>query len=218
MVDKLKRFFAENLGLKIISLFLAFSLWIFVKGSMREEVDARAVVELREVPSHLIVTSVEPEAVNLRLRGFLSQLATLSPRDLRIIVDLRDATQGLNVFKLHSTDLQIPRGVEVLAISPSQVEVRLSRVISKVVRIRPLIKGRPREGFTIKEIKVDPPYVMLRGNPEELDELTEVKTEEIDISGIDEGLYAEVPLQISNLRLKGEPIRKVRIKVEVERR
>jgi len=195
-MERIRAFFTENLGLKLLSLILAFFLWLFVKGSMREEVAVMVPVELEKVPSALCVRGIDPPSVTVRLRGVLNQLNRLRLEEMSARLDLSGAQSGTNTFLLRPDDFSLPPGIEVLRISPSEVKVRLSPLTTKRVRVRA-------------------PFVLLKGPLEELKGLEEVETEEVDVGGIKEDLEVEVPLRLGGLPVRCEP-KKVKVKVELE--
>lgn len=216
-MERIRAFFTENLGLKLLSLILAFFLWLFVKGSMREEVAVMVPVELEKVPSTLCVRGIDPPSVTVRLRGVLNQLNRLRLEEMSARLDLSGARSGTNTFLLRPDDFSLPPGIEVLRISPSEVKVRLSPLTTKRVRVRVALRGTPAEGFSVREVRVGPPFVLLKGPLEELKGLEEVETEEVDVGGIKEDLEVEVPLRLGGLPVRCEP-KKVKVKVELEAR
>lgn len=214
-MERIRAFFTENLGLKVLSLILAFFLWLFVKGGMREEVAVMVPVELEKVPSTLCVRGIDPPSVTIRLGGVLSQLNRLRLDEMSVRLNLSGARPGINTFLLRPGDFSLPPGVEILRISPSEVKVRLSTLTSKRVKVRVALRGTPAEGFSVKEVKVEPPSVLLKGPWEELKRLEEVDTEEVDIKGIKGDFEVEVPIRLEGLPIRCEP-NKVKVKVGLE--
>jgi len=210
------KIFTQNPVLKIIALILAVILWLFVKSERGGEVGLVVPLELYRLPSRLIVTRVTEEAINVRINGPLSQLERLSTREIRAKVDLSRAKPGPNSFDILPNNLNVPQGLKVTQISPSSVKVDLDRIADKIVRVKALVKGRPAKGHRVIKISVDPSYINLQGAHTQLIKLREVSTEEVDISGLKETVKVEVPLRLTDLRLKKGVEKRVKVIVEIK--
>lgn len=210
------KIFTKNPILKIISLILAIILWLFVKSERGGEVGLVVPLELYSLPSRLIATRVTGEAINVRIHGPLSQLERLSTKEIRARIDLSRAKLGPNSFDILPNNFNIPQGLKVSQISPSSVKVELDRVIDKIVRVKPVVKGRPPKGYQVIKISVDPPYVNLQGARRQLSDLREVLTEEVDISDLKETVKVEAPLKLTDLRLTKGTGKRIKVIVEIE--
>ncbi len=209
-------FFTKNPVLKIISLILAVILWLFVKSERTGEIGLVIPVELSGLSSRLIVTNVTDETVNVRINGPLSQLERLVTKEIRARVDLSRSQPGPNSFEIRPENVNVPQGLKLSQISPSSVGVELDRVADKIVHVKAVVKGKPAEGHRVVTISVDPPYVNLQGARGQLITLKEVFAEEVDISGLKETVKVEVPLRITDLRLKKGVEKRVRVIVEIK--
>ena len=83
---------------------------------------------------------------------------------------------------------QLPRGAQITSRSPASIEVNYERRGRKSVQIRPVLEGEPAEGFLLSEVGVDPPRVWLVGARSSVLRLSEVVTETIDVTGIEESV------------------------------
>ena len=215
-MEKLRRLLTENLSLKVLSVILGFFLWLFVKGSTREEVAVVVPVELEKVPSKLCVRDINPPSVTVRLRGVLHQLNRLRIEELSVRLDMSDAQPGVNTFLLRSEDFSLPPGIEVLRISPAEVRVKLSPLVTKRVQVKAILRGEPAEGMEVAKVEVLPPFAMIQGPQELVKDLTEIRTEEINLNGASRDLELEVPLAISELPLRSCQPSKVKVKVKLQ--
>ena len=62
----------NNFGLKVLSLFLAFAVWLFVSAPRRERVIERALaapLSLVNMPRNLLITTSVPDTISVRVRG-----------------------------------------------------------------------------------------------------------------------------------------------------
>lgn len=215
MKERLGRFLTENVGLKALSVLLAFFFWAFVKGGTQGEVTVRVPVEVNKVPNGLMVVDLDPMEVAVRLRGLTARLKTLEAQEVRIKVDLNDARPGVNTYMLLPQSVKAPAGIEVVAVSPSELKVRVSQVFRKMVPVRVELRGEPPPGAKFGSITVDPPVVSVSGPKEVVRDLEAVRTEPIDVSGLRETLELEVPLSRGFLPLQAIEPERVKVRLEV---
>ena len=107
--------------------------------------------------------------------------------------------------------LPLPRGAEVVARSPSRVEIRLDSVIRKHVRVRADLVGEVPEGYRLEGVDVVPRQIMLEGARGILRRMREVPTRSIDLSELKETTQQQVPLVLDSGRVwradeRGEPV------------
>ena len=87
----------NNLGLKVLSLFLAFGVWLAVSAPRRERVIERAFaapLSLVNMPRNLIITTPVPDTISIRLRGRMSDLRSLSSQNLEVPINLSGLAAG----------------------------------------------------------------------------------------------------------------------------
>lgn len=60
------------------------------------------------------------------------------------------------------------------------------------------IVGQPAPGYRTLSVRIDPPSVLVQGRPTQLNALSQVKTETIDITGLTESFFTSVTLELPN--------------------
>jgi YbbR domain-containing protein len=178
----------ENWALKLLSLVFALILWFFVMGEQKLERSYAVPLELKNIPSGMMVANEVPSQVEVRIAGPRTLLMNLRIEDIRISVDLKDLQPGLTSFKRLEERLDIPGPLKVTRLSPSYVDVRLDHIDVRTVPVRPLVQGRPAEGFTVEKVLVRPDKVTLEGAGSELAHIQFVETVVVDISDAREGV------------------------------
>ncbi|SDZ91855.1 YbbR-like protein [Desulfuromusa kysingii] len=184
----------ENWTLKIISLVFAVLLWVFIMGERQLEVGYRVPLELQNIPKSLMVANEIPSMVDVRVSGPRTLQMKASSNDISIIVDLADLQPGLTTFKRLEERLNLPSGLRVTRLSPSFIDLKLERIKQKRVPVRVVIKGEPLPGFEVASINSVPDAVAIEGAETELKNVNEVKTEDVDLTGVNEGFSLIVPL------------------------
>ncbi len=184
----------ENWTLKLISIVFAILLWIFIMGERRLEVGFRVPLELQNIPKQLIIANEVPSLVDVRISGPRTLLMKVSPNDISIVVDLSDLRPGLTTFKRLEERLNLPSGLRVTRLSPSFIDLKLERVKEKLVPVHVSLTGQPLEGFKVAAVKAVPDKVAIAGAETELKGINEVRTEDVDLTGVNEGFSVIVPL------------------------
>jgi YbbR domain-containing protein len=120
-------FVTRHWELKLLALAFAAGLWAFVMTSEKTNLVVALPLELGPIPSGLVVTSEQPESIEVQLHGLRSALSRVSPDSLRVRVNLADARPGDLLISLGPEQIVVPPGVSVLRVNPSVVRVALAR-------------------------------------------------------------------------------------------
>ncbi len=184
----------ENWTLKLISIVFAILLWIFIMGERRLEVGFRVPLEMQNIPAQLMIANEVPSLVDVRISGPRTLLMKVSPNDISIVVDLGDLRPGLTTFKRLEERLNLPSGLRVTRLSPSFIDLKLERIKEKLVPINISLTGEPLAGFEVESVRAVPDKVTIAGAETELKGISEVRTEDVDLSGVNEGFSVIVPL------------------------
>ncbi len=190
MVDKL----FENWVLKLVSLAFAVVLWFFVMGESRMEVTHVVPLEYERLPKGLMIANEVPSSVAVRINGPRSLQVNLNPNDITLRVDLYDLSAGVTSFKRLEESLNLPSGLKITRISPSFVDVKLERVRDKDIPVKVVLVGQPVEGFLVSEVRSVPEKVVITGAESELKGVSEVETDEVDLTNVRESFSQTVAL------------------------
>jgi len=176
----------SNLPLKLLSLFLAFTVWFVVSAPRRESLSERAFavpLSLVGMPRDLVITTSVPDTVSVRLRGRASDLRSLSSSNLEVTIDQRLAQPGDATITLRPQLINVTPQVEVVSIAPNKLRFRLERLREKIVPIRPFLVGAPSLGFGVGDATVSPDHARVSGPTSQIKNLSEVATERIIMTG-----------------------------------
>ena len=190
MIEKI----LENWLLKLISLAFAVVLWFFVMGESRMEVTHVVPLEYESLPEGLMIANEVPTIVSLMISGPRALQGNLSPADISLRVDLKDLSAGMTSFKRLEESLNIPKGLKITRISPSYVDVKLERVRDRDVPVRVVLTGDPAVGFIVMMSRATPNKVTVSGAESELKGVSEVVTEGIDLTNVQESFSQTVAI------------------------
>jgi YbbR domain-containing protein len=176
-----------NAGLKLLALLLALIVWFVVSAPRRESVSERTLpvpLSIVGMPAELMITTPVPETVNVRLRGRVSVIRSLSSQNLAVTIDMRNWAQpGDASITIRSQAINAPEGVDVVSVEPNKVRFRLEQVRQRVVNIRPFLVGNPPKGYTVGDPTVTPDQALVSGPVSQVRNLTDVATERIIMTG-----------------------------------
>jgi len=192
------RRFPRYPGTLLLALILACVVWYGKALERRERVSERqldASVTLVNVPPNMVITSEVPRQLVLRVRGPLSRLRSLDPAQTGVVVDLRGAGEGEHEFPIETRSVAVPEDVEVLAVSPGQLPLRLERVVQRRIPVRPRVSGEPAEGLVLGDIEAVPPTVLVSGPRLQLEALRVAATDAVSVDGAEGPVEAVVAVR-----------------------
>ncbi|MFB3816584.1 MAG: YbbR-like domain-containing protein [Candidatus Methylomirabilales bacterium] len=178
----MRAWLSHNLGWKLLSLLLAFLLWALVVGEQKVDVIMTAPLEL-QVPEHLALVTELPESLEIHLRGPRTLVTTLNRRDVVPSILPSRLTEGENIIQLWRDSVKVPRGIEVMGVSPGRVRLVLERVVQRQVEVQPRLEGKPAEGFVVRGVTASPAQVQVSGPASEMRRLTRVSTLPVSLEG-----------------------------------
>jgi YbbR domain-containing protein len=178
-----KRRLVENLGWKLLALALAGFLWFSLSGQRRQRISERGYViplTVVNLPGDMVIASPVPDTVDVRLRGPFDAIRIADPAKMEAVMDFSDARDGERIYKLGADDINAPEELEVVAIAPPTVRVKIEKLAQKQVRIAPRFSGG--DGARI-DARVDPPTARITGPESEVARTDAVPTDPISLAG-----------------------------------
>ncbi|MFZ3101216.1 MAG: CdaR family protein [Desulfitobacteriaceae bacterium] len=189
--DDLSQMLKRNLGYKIVSVFFALLLWLWVSNHGATEqvsVDQTLTVPLvtKGLSSNLIVMSKLP-SVKVRLQGY----SGFNVKDLSAYVDLSGGTSGEKNYPVAMDTL--PTGIKVLEVQPENLSLNLDVIQEKVLPVVVNISGSSGSGFVASDPLAKPSAVNVRG-PATLLNMLEKVTVDLSVTGATDTLQITRPV------------------------
>jgi YbbR domain-containing protein len=173
-------------GLKLISLLLAFFLWFSINVSERDaERDVKLPVTIRKLPASLIVTNLPTSPVIARVHGPRTILEGVDTRDTRVALDLSGFSAGDRMMEL-TPDMvrpELPRRLKVTRLEPGRLKLHIEALVSRELPVHADVGGIPALGYTIAGSSVSPAEVRATGPASRVNDLKELRTETVDVTG-----------------------------------
>jgi len=201
--------------LKLLSIAFAVALWGFVASEEKEETVLTVPLVLTEIPAGTEVTAVGVEKVDVRVQGLRSVIGRLHERDVRAQVTLGQARTGEVVLRILPRDITVPRGAQVLRVTPPQVRVTLDAVTRSRVDVSARLSGVPAPGYRVVNVRVEPRQVEIRTTRPEAAIGRAIETRPVDIEGVQATVRREVELAAPAGVELTEGTRRVSVTVEV---
>lgn len=113
---------------KLLAATLALALWLAVSFRYEPVVRQFSVpVQFTNLPTHMAVTDVHPEAVTVTLSGPPSRFSLIRIDDLRLSIDLSDGHPGRHLVTIDESHIDLPAGgLRVSDFSPDGVGYTLA--------------------------------------------------------------------------------------------
>ena len=171
--------FAENLGLKFLSMVLAITVFLLVSDDKPTEMTVRIPVAYT-LPDDKVLVSERLDEVRVVVKGASRRLRKLDERELgSIMIDLRNAPNG--EIAITPDMVTTPAGLSIASVSPRSMRVMFDKRTEKLVEVQPAVAGRPQHGYITVEIKPVPATVKVRGGEKLIAATSSVRTREISL-------------------------------------
>jgi len=182
----------QNGGIKLLSLGLAVTLWLYVTSTGKTEMTFTTPLELRNIPAGMTVVGDVTSTIEVRVQG-QEPLLRDSALGKRVsgIIDLSMAKAGENVVRLSPDDIRRPEGVMVTHLSPTEVKVKLEPVLRRTFRLRPVLHGAPAAGFHVASVTVTPAKISVEGPASVVKTFDKLETMPLDVQGAKESVTLE---------------------------
>lgn len=211
----LRQFILENWTLKLMSIFLAWILWLFVRAETGGERVITIPLEV-QISRNMEITNERPNSVDVTVRGTVSNvwfgqaLPTCS-------IDLQGLDEGEHVVPLTPENVRIPRasGLEVLKVSPARVNLVLERSISREVPVVVPTRGEPTPGFDIYGKFAIPSMILITGPRSHVQQIEHISSEPVSLTGQKQSLRVFANLSIRDSRIRSTPVGPIEVQVTI---
>jgi len=215
----MKRETAQRHSLKLIAIFFAVSLWFYVLNSEPIQIERRLTINYI-LPKGFTIASLSEKEVSLKIKGSKAFIQNIFSNKEKINVDLNPyfLSSGKKFkVKFYTSDINVPFGVEILDISPKEMNIELDRLVLMEIPIKLQYIGDVPIGRKVKEVSIEPQNLMISGPIEILKTISRLETAPVNLAMFnkDEGNFI-VSLTELDSRLKFEENSKVKVKYRTQ--
>jgi YbbR domain-containing protein len=219
MIKIIRNLLVRNWELKLLSLLLAFVLWLSLipEEKTLSEKTLTIPLETLNIPADIELVEKPDPTVDVTIRAPNRMINGISAANVFAKLNLSTASVFQQEYPLNETMISIPPGAEVIRISPTKVKLKLERTQEAMLDIVPTIIGQAKEGYGISKIEITPPRVLVKGPESKIQEKDKVSTSPINISELTTSTEVEADLILPKpeLRLASPPAR-VRVRIFLE--
>jgi len=181
----MKRMFTQNVGWKLLSLLLAFALWLTIGRDPETETSAVARVHYMNLAADLDISSGMPGEVTVELRGPSRRLQQINPASINVTLDFAHVQgPGERTFNITSKEASLPLGIAFSRAIPAQIRVRFDRVLNRDVPVEARYSGAPPAGYEVARAELQPATLRVNGPESHVTTVTVLQTDPIDLTGI----------------------------------
>jgi hypothetical protein len=210
----------ENLGLKITSVLIAMALYGVVRGAGTVERALEVNLLVRPPPTDVrrVLMTDLPDRVRVVVKGPPTLVNAIRPESIGgVEVNVSDG--HIAVARIDTATLQLPAGVTITSLQPSSLQLAWEDLVERDVGVRVETVGRTAPGTRLAAaIEAIPSRVHVTGPALYVDGLSAVRTEAIDITGLEAGQHTRrVALELPRSRVHYVGVTSVRVAITVER-
>ena len=208
------RWLGSNLTSLILSLLLAFVIWISAVTSANPNVEAEFSIplEVRQQSSDIAIVDPLPQTVDLKILAPESIIQSLEEDNpLVAYINLTDITAGTYRFLVQ---VQIPdqlNPIRVLEQNPEKLELKVSNLVSKLLPVSIQVEGEPAIGYQTSGLSWDGSSVTVIGQDIKVQEVA-VVVGMLDISDSTGSISRSITLEARNTA--GEIVERVTLQPE----
>ncbi|MCK5768273.1 MAG: hypothetical protein KAH35_07895 [Candidatus Atribacteria bacterium] len=190
----IRKWLLKNIDIKLLSLFLAVILWVYVASGENPIIENYIDVSLgvSNLKDNLVIKEI-PENVSIGIKGPKDMLSNLSSDKITGIINLSEINEpGIYQIKVETN---VPQKVEVIRAIPSEIKVEVEKISTKTMEIAYSLIGVPEKGYSLAgapEFKNS--KIKATGAQSKLDLIKQVVCP-IDISGISEDTVLKIKVK-----------------------
>ena len=219
MIKTIRNLLVRNWELKLLSLVLAFILWLSLipEEKTLSEKTLTIPLETLNIPADIELVEKPDPTVDVTIRAPNRMINEISAANVFAKLNLSTASVFQQEYPLNETMISIPPGAEVIRISPTKVKLKLERTQEVLLDVVPTIIGQAKEGYGISKIEITPPRVLVKGPESKIREKDKVSTSPINISELTTSTEVEADLILPKPELRlATPRTRVKVRMFLE--
>lgn len=176
----MKEILTRNASLKVLSLLIAFFLWLIVVNiedpvitGTFEGIPVTVINENAVASRDKVYDIVSEDVVDVEVKGKRSIIESLSRADFQAIADLSKLS-FVNAMEIKVSLLKYGDEIEIINQSVSTMEVSIENLVTEQFRINIVERGTVAEGFYVNEKTASPNMIQVSGAESVIRKIKEV--------------------------------------------
>lgn len=204
----------------LASILLIGVVWFSFSRGLETLITLEIPIEYMNRDPGVEILDTSIDSVSLQLRGSGPLIKALRPEQVKVRLDLSDASLGLNTFSIGPENVSLPPGIFFKKVEPPVVEVTLDVPIEKVLPVQVDWTGKLPEGIRIVEARLDPAAVHVKGGKRMLENVSTIFTDAVPVEDIrkSDSMTVNLALTPAGLTIAPDSQDKVKVKYVVQGR
>jgi uncharacterized protein (TIGR00159 family) len=205
----------------LVSLLFIAGFWFSISRGLETLVTLDVPIEYMNRNPNMEILHASVNTARLNLSGSGTLIKSTRPDQVRVRVDLSDATAGTNTYTITANNISLPPGIELKEVTPSTMTVELDVTVKKELPVQVDWTGRLPENFVVAEVSLEPQRVEIIGGKRILENVSTIYTEKVPLDKLKEGggsIDAVLAIQPASLKVATGSSDKVAIKYTLRRR
>ena len=189
----MKERLTNNLGLKLLSLFLAFFLWLLVVNVSNPEIERSKEVQV-DIRNEGILTAagqtyeiVGKSTVSVTYRVRTLDEYKIASSDFRAYVNLEDLYDVTGAVPVTVEVVNNKELVDTVSVKPDVVHIKTEALQRKRFPLQASANGKPKDGYALGDLIINPEYIYVSGPISQVGQISYV-----GIEFNTEGVYSTV--------------------------
>jgi len=204
--------FLKNIDIKLLALFLAIILWLYIASGENPIVEN--FIDISLIQNNLsedLVIKEFPTNVSIGIKGPKDVINNISSQQISGTVNFSEISEE-GLYKL-KVEVAAPKRAQITRIIPPEIKVEVEKVLTKEIEVEYSLIGVPEKGYSLtEEPQFNPSKVKVMGAQSLLENLKQIICA-IDISGIKEDLSRK--LTVKAVDINGNEIKEVKIEPDI---
>lgn len=203
----------KNWLLKLLSLIIGASLWYFVVGEDRVDLIVTIPLELRNLPTDLVIANQYKKDIEVALSGPRRLIQDMRQQNISLPIDLSTAQPGAMVIQNEADAIPLPQGIVVQRVQPATLTLLVDRLVQKDFTITSVTKGKVAAGYRLESLSLKPTHITVTGPQTVLEKEQGLNTSPIELEGLNASTTVQVHLDLNEalIKLIGETVIEARV-------
>jgi hypothetical protein len=170
-------------------------------------------VDYANVPDDMVLTNFHTDKIEVRIKCRPKHIEDLSQKNLIYPADIytdlafdpaggTDAIEpGRYLLPVDKTRIPLGRFASIVNITPSYLNIRLEKKVTRVFKVTVPSIGKPAKGYMALSPVCEPSTVALTGAKSLINRIKYLSTKPVDLTNADENFKKEVPLDLGQSEL-----------------
>jgi YbbR domain-containing protein len=189
----------------VASVLFVTSIWFSFSRGLESLTTVEIPVQYMNRDPAMEILDTSQHGVRLHLSGSGPLIGSIGPEQVKVRLDLNNATAGDNMFTITPENITLPPGVFLKKIEQPFVEVTLDFPTEKALPIQVDWTGKLPEHLILSEVKVYPEKAHVVGGSRILKDITTIYTEKVPLATIKESGSITVNLALKPASLQTAP-------------